>query len=266
MYLTDYHLHSLCSPDSDAPLEDMAAAACKAGAGEICVTDHRDLLDIDGFSSQDFCWEPLEAQFRRVKPLFDGRLTIRMGLELGEAWEDPEEAARLYAHPGLDFVIGSIHTMDSEHGGADFYPLHYASEDFCYEVLDNYFHSMERLAGMACFDVLGHVIYPLRYMNLRDGNHVTLDRYFPLMERVFKTIVKQGKGIEINTNRGREPLDGWREVLGLYRDCGGGFVTLGSDAHIPRHVGKAIPDAVALAGEYGLSVAVYEKHQPRLLP
>ena len=31
MYLVDYHTHSLCSQDSDAPLADMAQAAAEAG-------------------------------------------------------------------------------------------------------------------------------------------------------------------------------------------------------------------------------------------
>ncbi len=264
MYLADYHLHTLCSPDSRAPLEDMAAAALAAGMDEICVTDHCDLLEIDGMTVDRFRWAPIEEQLARVRPQFAGRLPIRMGLELGEAWEDPALSEKLVSHPELDFVIGSIHTMDSQHGGADFSPLRYDSEEFCYEVLDNYFHSMERLAGMDCYDTLGHVIYPLRYMNLRDGNHVTLERWLPLLERVFRAILKKGKSIEVNTNRGRT-VDDWREVLGLYRDCGGAFVTLGSDAHVPQHVALGIPQAACLCKEFGLDLAVYEKHQPKVI-
>ncbi len=264
MYLIDYHLHTHCSPDSHAHLEDVAVAALSAGMDEICVTDHCDLLEIDGVTAAQFRWAPIEEQLARARSQFAGKLPIRMGLELGEAWEDPALSQKIISHPDLDFVIGSIHTMDSQHGGADFSLLQYDSEEYCYEVLDNYFHSMERLSQMDCFDALGHVIYPLRYMNLRDGNHVTLDRYFPLLERVFRTILNKGKVIEVNTNRGRT-VDDWRETLSLYRDCGGALVTLGSDAHVPQHVALGIPQAAALCKQYGLNLAIYEKHQPKVV-
>ena len=40
MYYADYHTHSRLSPDSDAPLLDMAEAAARAGLSELCITDH----------------------------------------------------------------------------------------------------------------------------------------------------------------------------------------------------------------------------------
>ena len=44
MYLTDYHTHTVLSPDSETPLSAMADAAAAAGLDELCVTDHCDLL------------------------------------------------------------------------------------------------------------------------------------------------------------------------------------------------------------------------------
>ena len=46
MYCSDYHTHSQLSPDSSAPLEQMAQAAVEAGLDELCVTDHCDLLTL----------------------------------------------------------------------------------------------------------------------------------------------------------------------------------------------------------------------------
>ena len=48
MYYADYHTHSRLSPDSDAPLLDMAEAAARAGLSELCITDHYDLVEMDG--------------------------------------------------------------------------------------------------------------------------------------------------------------------------------------------------------------------------
>ncbi len=262
MYLTDYHMHTLCSPDGSASLADMADAALAAGMDEICVTDHCDLLDFHGKLDLSFRWGPIEEQLSLARPRFAGRLPIRMGLELGEPWEAPELSRKLYTHPQLDFVIGSVHNLALTDGGIDFYFVNYTDEEACHQVLRPYFSAMERMTALDCYDVVGHVIYPLRYMNGRDGNHVTLEPYLPQLERIFRTVIAKNKAIELNTCRG-ETLEDWREILALYRDCGGTFATLGSDAHEPENVGRGIPQAARLLKEYGLSLAIYEKHQPK---
>lgn len=267
MYLVDYHTHSLCSPDSDAPLSEMAEAAIRAGLSELCLTDHCDLLTLGGHPNLNaFSWEPIEQQMALVRPEVAGKLTLRMGLELGESWEFPEAAAKIVGNPDLDFVIGSAHNHSREKGGRDFYCVSYLSDDACYASLDDYFNSLEKIAALDCYDVLGHIIYPLRYMNTRDHNHVTLDRYYPQMKSIFRTVAAKGKGIELNTYHGSTIRD-WRSVLEIYRDCGGKIVTLGSDAHQPSDVGKGIPEAIELLCETGFSnLAVYEKRKPKLIP
>lgn len=262
--LTDCHMHTLCSPDGCAPLADMAAAALKAGMSAICVTDHCDLLDVHGQPDSSFRWAPIEEQLSLARPQFAGALPIRMGVELGEAWEDPALSQRITSHPELDFVIGSVHNLSREDGGLDFYYVNYDCEEICHKVLRSYFGCMEALSQLDCFDVVGHVIYPLRYMNIRDGNHVTLDAYLPQLERIFHNLIAHDKGIEVNTCRG-QTVEDWRQTLALYRDCGGRIVTLGSDAHEPRDVGKGIAQAAALLKEYDFDLAVFEKRQPHFI-
>lgn len=262
MYLIDYHTHSLCSFDGCETLSDMAAAAAMAGMGELCLTDHCDLIDEYGQSDRSFSWSPVEEQLSLARPA--SPLPIRMGLELGEPWEDPSLAAAITAHPELDFVIGSVHNLPLSDGGTDLFHIHYDSAARCHEVLHAYFSCMEALSAMDCYDVLGHVIYPLRYMNDRDGNAVSLSPYFQRLEGIFRAVITAGKGIEVNTCRG-QTVEQWREVLGLYKDCGGRIVTLGSDAHKTADIGKGIPEAAALLKEYGFSLALYEKRQPRLI-
>ncbi len=58
MYLADHHIHSCCSPDSEAPLSEMLRAAQAAGLSDLCATDHCDLLDLDGDGSQGWTGPP----------------------------------------------------------------------------------------------------------------------------------------------------------------------------------------------------------------
>ena len=76
--------------------------------------------------------------------------------------------------------------------------------------------------------------------------------------------VEKGKGIELNTNRGRT-LAEWKPVLERYKAIGGEIITVGSDAHDPLHTGLGIAQAYELLREMGFRyVAVYEKHKPEL--
>ena len=45
MYLTDYHIHTSFSSDSEAPMEEMILAAIDKGLDEIAFTDHVDFDD-----------------------------------------------------------------------------------------------------------------------------------------------------------------------------------------------------------------------------
>lgn len=265
MFLPDYHTHSLCSFDGSAPLAELCRAAEDAGLSELCLTDHCDLVNTQGKADLSFRWEPVEDQLALARPLFEGRLAVRKGVELGSAWEFPDFARELTSRPGLDFVLGSVHNLSLADGGIDFYYVNYRSEADCYFVLDRYFNCMERLSEMDCWDVLAHIIYPLRYMNGRDGQSASLDRYEPQLRRIFRRVIDTGRGIEVNTCRGRTIGD-WRWVLALYKDCGGSVLTLGSDAHRPEDVGKGIPQALALLREMGFShIARYVGRKPELV-
>lgn len=265
MFLADYHTHSLCSFDGSAPLTELAQAALEAGLSELCLTDHCDLLNTQGKPDLSFRWEPVEKQLSQARALYSDKLAIRTGVELGGAWEFPDFCRELVSHPELDLVLGSVHNLSLADGGLDFYYVNYKSEEDCYYVLDRYFDCMERLAEMDCWDVLAHVIYPLRYMNKRDGQQASLERYEPQLRRIFRRVIDSGRGLEVNTCRG-ETIRDWRWTLELYRDCGGELLTLGSDAHLSRDVGKGIREAAELVKELGFrSVARYIGRKPELV-
>lgn len=263
MFLADYHTHSICSPDGHASLSEMARSGLDTGLSELCLTDHCDLVDFHGNPVHSYNWAPVEEQLALARPQFAGRLTIKMGLELGEAWENPALAAQITSHPGLDFVLGSIHNLSSVEGGTDLGMVNYKSEEQCCDVLDKYFTAMESLVELPCFDILSHVNYPLRYMG-RDGFTLSLAPYEERLRVILTKLVDQGRGIELNTCRGTI-VEEWRWILELYKDCGGTLITLGSDAHYPPHVAAGFYQAAALLKETGFpAIATYEKHKPTL--
>lgn len=264
MVMIDYHTHSRLSPDSDALLSDSAEAAVQAGLSELCITDHYDLVDFEGQPTKNpYDWASAVGQYEEVAERYRGRLALKLGIEFGSATFDEAQAQRTVDEPKLDFVIGSLHNLTAQAGGSDFYFVAYQSPEICYQALDDYFTHMLRLAPLPWYDALGHLIYPLRYMNMRDGQTVTLDRYMDQILEILKIVAQTGHSIEVNTYTGRTVED-WKPVLELYRAVGGELLTVGSDAHIAAAVGNGVPEAYELIAGMGFRyVTTYEKRKPK---
>ena len=95
MYLADHHIHSCCSPDSEAPLSEMLRAAQAAGLSDLCATDHCDLLDLDGGRVTGLDWAPILTQYQAARGDCPAGVKLRLGLELGGAPVDPDCAAAI---------------------------------------------------------------------------------------------------------------------------------------------------------------------------
>jgi len=263
MELVDFHTHTLCSPDSDAPLAEMVRAAADAGVSQLCTTDHFDMLGDHGGPAEDPDWDAIVRQYEQARRNLPEGFTLRLGLELGSGHLDLDRARRVLSRAPLDFVLGSVHNQSPEAGGVDFYFLDYTSPAVCYEALDNYFAGMAELAPLDCYDSLAHVTYPLRYMTRRDGQNVVLDGYWERMRDIFQKAAETGHALELNTERGRAVRE-WKPVLELFKACGGELVTLGSDAHKPQDVGKGIAEAQELLRACGWRYfTVYQERKPR---
>lgn len=264
MYLTDLHTHSILSMDGYVPLWEMARAAANAGFSMLAVTDHYDMLTEDGQRDLTYDWAPALEQFSQTVPRFAHRLSLRLGLELGSVHVSPAHARAILAQAGdvLDLVIGSIHNWRESNGGGEYYYVRFDTPEICRAVLDDYFTSMEELVTMPdCYDVLGHLIYPLRYM-VRDGQEISLAPYRDRIAHILRAVIASGRGMEVNTCRG-STVEEWRDILNLYRDLGGEIVTTGSDAHLPADVGKGILEACDLLRSCGFTrVAVYTHRTP----
>mgnify|MGYP001290410962 FL=1 len=67
----------------------------------------------------------------------------------------------------------------------------------------------------------------------------------PLIEKVLKTVISDGKGIEVNTSSYRYGLSDTTpstDILKLYRELGGKIITMGSASHKPEHLGAYIKE------------------------
>ena len=263
LYLVDYHTHSKCSPDSNARLSDMVQAARRAGLKELCTTDHCDLMREDGSPLEHWDWTPILNQFDAVQhSMHRPGFRISLGLELGAAATAPQKARGILEGAPLDFVIGSVHNLSPRLGGQDFFYLDYTNPDFCRAALEDYVSSLLALAPLPYYDALGHIIYPLRYINGRAGHQMTLEPWNDQLDEVLRAVIHAGHAIEVNTHGGREVED-WLPILRRYHELGGELITLGSDAHRPAYVGRGLIRAAELMREAGFRyLTLYRSRKP----
>ena len=272
MFLADYHVHSSCSFDADDRMAAMARAEHSAGVSEICFTDH---VDFDAQETLPLGPERYQLPKSQVKQFIEAMekapegIDIKLGLELGEGNHDPMRAKRIYAMPEYDFILGSLHNLRGEE---DFYFLKYESYEQCWELYDRYLDELIELAGIGCFDCMAHIGYCLRYMH-KQGFDAVMDmgRYGYKLDRLLRTLIENGKGIELNT---ADLVPGARsgalgvpfpgvDVLRRYRELGGDIVTVGSDAHNVKAAASGLREGYELLAENGFRyVAVYKRHKP----
>lgn len=250
-YAADCHLHCRWSPDSRAPMEDMARAAADMGLNEVCFTDHVEVMTAKSWVRNTFDWAALDAEYAQAREALGDRIVIRRGIELGEAPRDFAHAEALLAQmPPADFVIGSIHQLSDAYGCQDLAYAASADPEEARRQITDYLELVLRQAKWGKFSVQGHLTLPLRYINERRGGHMTFDGFEAEVEEIYRTLIANGCGIEVNTNRGKDPLPD-EKWLRLYRECGGEIITLGSDAHRAEHVGCCIWERQELLRECG---------------
>jgi histidinol-phosphatase (PHP family) len=252
--IPDYHLHSSFSDDAKTSIYDLIASAKALGMNSICITDHNDKdypihpdddctfqLDIDRYISE------MQKVRDEAAPYFD----LRIGVEQGVM---PETAASLndysILHPGLDFIIASSHIVDNED---PYYPAFYEGRTEK-EAYRRYFEAiLQNVQVFHDFDVYGHLDYCLRY-GPNKAARFDIHDYLDIFEAIFKIIIPQGKGIEVNTGslyRGLDFPHPHIRTLELYQSMGGEILTLGSDSHDANHIGYGFAETADLLKAHG---------------
>ena len=90
------------------------------------------------------------------------------------------------------------------------------------------------------------------------------------LDKVLKKLSENDKALEVNTSGLRQKINRTlpdEDVIRRFRELGGKYVTIGSDAHRWGDVGSGIEDGLQLLLKCGFThFTVYEKRKPKLLP
>lgn len=256
MKKVDLHCHTYYSFDSKTEPEALVQSAISVGLDMIAITDHADIDYEDSGLRFDFRAEQRKEEILFLKRKYRDKIKIIFGIELGQPNNKKELADKLISDNGYEYVLGSIHNLKNV---PDFWFLDFKKINEYPEIVDNlfrrYLDDLILLADIPYIDVITHVTYVLRYIQAAGGD-LDLGAYYSKYECLFNKIIKNNKALEINTSNLRRGFGSTmpsEDLIKLYAEVGGKYVTVGSDAHRVHEIGANIEEGYALAAKYGLT-------------
>ena len=237
--LSDFHMHTEFSTDSETAMEDMVTAAINKGLKNICFTEHQDfgypynnefpegswMLNVDSYLYELLC----------LREKYDKDIRLQFGIEVGMQETVAKDNYITVGGQMFDFVIASMHVVD----GYDTYDKAYFEGRSEKEAILRYFEAtLSNIKKFQDFDVLGHMDYIVRSLPSGESGYQVND-YTDYIDALLKFLIENEKGIEINTSplrKGFANTNPHLDIIKRYRELGGEIITVGSDAHAPNDI------------------------------
>jgi histidinol-phosphatase (PHP family) len=155
--------------------------------------------------------------------------------------------------------------------------LHYVGDDFVFdskllwrkgadEFMRSYFRELGEMTREPQFEILGHLDVPVRNGKSVWGSYDP-GRYEDLVRIVLQNCIRHGIALDVNSGGFRRPANNLMpdmQILQWYREMGGQYLTLGSDAHSPGEVGLHLERAIQSIRESGFKFIMrYSQRQPQ---
>jgi histidinol-phosphatase (PHP family) len=252
--LTDYHMHSIFSPDGHETPQTLCRRALGLGLQEIAITEHAEwhpALNWNGFAQVDDYFEAIAACRAEFEPQ---GLIVYSGVELGNPHQYPQQAAALLAAYSFDVVLASVHWLYDEniHLAGVFAGRH------ADEVYADYFTELGRMAAATDFEIVAH-FDRLIWRGTELGYEFNPERLEPIIRDALSEIARAGRILELNTRFLRHQ-PGWNQalltMLRWFRIAGGLGVVVNSDAHRATELGRHLTEAKQLLAAAGIEGSV----------
>ena len=274
MILSDIHMHTSFSSDSDTPMESMIQGALEKGLKTICFAEHLD-YEYPGDDGSGLFMVDIEAYKKKLfnlKEIYENDIEILFGIEFGLLPHLSKTYEKVAASHDFDFIIGSSHLIpapwypdDSRHG--DPYDDAFWEGRTVDQICESYFQSIiDNINAYKNFDTYGHIDYVIRYAPEKNKDY-TYKKYADILDEVLKTLIKNDLALEINTagyKYGLGQPHPQTDILKRYLELGGEKITIGADAHKPEHIAYDFKKAETLLKDLGFKYyTIFRKRQPQ---
>lgn len=249
MLYSDHHVHTKFSPDSQADVVEYILKAKELGLEYIVFTDHMEF----GVKSPKFQrYIDYDYYIRYMKELEEEyEIPIKIGVEIGYERNYKEEIEEFLNKYDFHIIIASIHY---DVGGESFYSGNFYKNRSKYEAYLAYFELvLDMVENFNNYHVVGHLDYIPRYSPYED-KHYNYDDYREILDLILKAIIGNKRGLEVNTSGLRTDLKvsfPREEVLNRYRELGGKYLSVGSDAHFNKDFMAHVDEAAERLSQMG---------------
>ena len=251
----DQHLHTNFSPDSREEMETYVQKAKENGDTYFVTTEHLDFCAhvtggkdiIPDYDMQRFTAKMLADKYK---------MDVLFGVEAGYRAAFHERMEEMVKSQPFDVVLASIHENDEQ----DFYEIAIAGIRTPEDIFDEYLHLVKNMImSFKNFDVLAHIDFPLRFMK-----EINLAPFEAKIKDIFSILITEEKAFELNTKTITTcGIDYFEQYLKWYIECGGIYLSLGSDGHDIRAHKNHFEKAVPLLKKYNVQELSYYKSRER---
>ena len=265
--LVDYHVHSEFSDDSIYEMEQVVKDAISKGLSEICFTDHvdygikKDWDDPDGVEKRrggpgepdwmylaNVDYPKYVEKIHFLQEKYKDQITIKIGLEFGMQTYTIQKYEGLFSKYNFDFILLSIHQIEDKEFWTGDYQAGKTQKEYNEQYYDELYNLVCHYKNYSC---LAHLDLIVRY---DPCGAYPFEKVKPIITKILKQVIQDGKGIELNTSYHRYKLKDTqpsRDILKLYKELGGTIITIGSDSHKESHLGAYVDEAQDILKEIG---------------
>lgn len=251
----DAHLHTEFSGDSKMNIEEALTRADELNIG-IIITEHMDF----NFPGQDEFIFDVDEYFKKYSKFRSEK--VLLGIEIGMAENCLLENKSLEGKYDFDYVLGSIHLVNNMDICCESFYKNKSKE----KAYNEYFDTMLRCLKLYDFiDCLGHIDYISRYAAYKD-TEIYYEQFQDKIDNILKIVAETEKALEINTRRfsSTKAVETLLPIYKRFKDLGGKYVTIGSDAHYNTAIGSNFNIAQHIADTYGLKPIYFKQRKKEL--
>lgn len=248
--LSDYHMHTFLCKHAIGEPKDYLEIAHAIGLEKIGFSDHSPVpLGYDEQNRMGL------DQFEHYKKMVDDikvnkyGIEVLLGLEIDWVPGKMEEVETFIENTKLDYLIGSIHYVNSIPFDNPEHVNSWNSTEGIDYVWNNYFKLLKDFIQWGKFDIIGHIDLPKKFM-LKPSD---MSETYAKIDEILYIAGENNIMIEINTAGLRKPVKEIYPSLDILKLAykNGVNVVFGSDSHDPKDVGSGFDEALLLLEKAG---------------
>jgi histidinol-phosphatase (PHP family) len=272
--IVDYHIHAPYCGHAQGKTIEYVQSAIAHKVNQAGFSDHLGRYYLSGSQQKRYWnWGMDEDKIPRyieelmaLRDVYQSRIDIRIGLEVDYIEGAEDALATIINKYPFDFIIGSVHCIP-QFGWQHLSDIPATDPTTLYNA---YFETVAKALKCGLFQSVAHVDFIWRYIKWPQGNPSFV---FDHIEQLCKIAGDTSTAIEINVNgylwsqtNQIEEQDPFTFLINQIRH-NAVMVTLGSDAHTPKHVAKNFDQIIPYLHDLGIrSVATFKNKRMNLVP